>query len=109
MWQCDAVKLVSRFKTETSSEPKIETNVESSAGAVIEISNIEPKATIEDLALSVEHEVVVIVTVFASRNGNSFSNLKVLGKVLKISVDSQTAKSVRFQFKPRAPDKGSRF
>ena len=109
MWQCDAIKLVSRLHTEASSESKVETEVKSASGAVVKIPNIEPKTSIEDLAFNVEHEVVVIVTVLASRNDNVFPNFKVLGKVLKVSVDSQTTKAVRFQFQPRAPDKGSRF
>ena len=109
MWQCDAVEFISRFHTEASTEPKVETEVKSASGAVVEIPDIEPEASIKDLAFSVEHEVIVIVAVFATRNDNAFSNFKILDEVLEIPVDSETAPTVRFQFKPRAPDKGSRF
>ena len=107
-WECDTVKLVSRFHTKASSEPKVETQVKATAGAVVEIPDIEPKPSVEDLTLSVEHEAVVIVTIPTRWNDNSVSNFEVLGEVLKVPVDSETAPPIRLQLKPRAPNKIAR-
>ena len=108
--QCDAIKFVARFKAETSCRPDVNSEIEASARAIVEIAEVQRQPPCQSLvSLRIQRDAVVRIVIFARWDDNAIANLKILVKEFKFSADTNTTPTSLFQFQPGAPDKRSRF